>query len=58
MEKVVDTLGAGDAFAARFMVDNLGGFSVQVALQNAAKSAAETCMYYGAFGHGAPLYTK
>ena len=58
VEKVVDTLGAGDAFAARFMVDYLGGFSVQVALQNAAKSAAETCTYYGAFGHGAPLYTK
>ena len=58
VEKVVDTLGVGDAFATRFMVDYLGGLSVQVALQNAAKSAAETCMYYGAFGHGAPLYKK
>jgi sugar/nucleoside kinase (ribokinase family) len=32
VEKVVDTLGAGDAFAARFMVDYLGGISVQDAL--------------------------
>ena len=58
VEKVVDTLGAGDAFAARFMVDYLDGISVQDALQNAAKLAVETCMVYGAFGHGAPLYKK
>lgn len=56
LDEVVDTLGAGDAFAAQFMVNYLGGLPVQEALQNAAKSAAETCLYYGAFGHGAPLY--
>ncbi|MDO9545654.1 MAG: PfkB family carbohydrate kinase [Pelolinea sp.] len=56
VEKVIDTLGAGDAFASRFMVDYLSGFSVRVALQNAAISAAKTCMYYGAFGHGVSLY--
>jgi fructoselysine 6-kinase len=54
--EVVDTLGAGDAFAACFMVNYLGGISIQDALQNAAKFAAEACMYYGAFGYGAPLY--
>jgi fructoselysine 6-kinase len=58
VDDVVDTLGAGDAFAARFMVDYIAGINVQVALQNAAASAAETCMYYGAFGHGTPLYRK
>jgi fructoselysine 6-kinase len=58
VEKVVDTLGAGDAFATRFMVDYMDGLSVQIALQNAAKFAAESCMVYGAFGHGAPLCEK
>jgi len=58
VSEVVDTLGAGDAFAAGFMVNYLGSSSVQEALQKAAISAAETCMYFGAFGHGAPLYKK
>ncbi len=56
--EIVDTLGAGDAFAASFMVNYLGGISLENALQKAAKYAAETCEYYGAFGHGAPLYIK
>jgi fructoselysine 6-kinase len=58
LEKIVDTLGAGDAFAARFMVDYMNGLSVRLALQNAAKFASDSCMYYGAFGHGAPLCEK
>ena len=56
--EIVDTLGAGDAFAACFMVNYLSGVSIQEALQKAAKSAAETCKYYGAFGHGASLFIK
>jgi fructoselysine 6-kinase len=53
--KIVDTLGAGDAFAARFLVEYLDGLPVEVALEKAAESAAETCSYYGAFGHGVPF---
>jgi len=58
VSEIVDTLGAGDAFAASFMVNYLSGISIQEALQKAAISAAETCKYYGAFGHGAPIYMK
>jgi fructoselysine 6-kinase len=52
---VVDTLGAGDAFAARFLVEHLDGTSIADALAAAAESAAEACGHYGAFGHGVVL---
>ena len=52
---VVDTLGAGDAFIARFLVEFNRGQSVDESLALAAVSAAETCTYYGAFGHGQPF---
>jgi fructoselysine 6-kinase len=52
--EVVDTLGAGDAFAARPLVEHLGGASLQASMAAAAEAAAATCTYYGAFGHGAP----
>jgi fructoselysine 6-kinase len=55
VENLVDTLGAGDAFAARFMVDHLSGLPLAQSLENAARSASKTCEYYGAFGHGQPL---
>jgi fructoselysine 6-kinase len=53
--KVVDTLGAGDAFAARFLVEYLRKTPLPTALQLAAESAARTCQYYGAFGYGTPI---
>jgi fructoselysine 6-kinase len=52
---VVDTLGAGDAFIARFLVEFNRGESVEGSLALAAVSAAETCGYYGAFERGAPF---
>jgi fructoselysine 6-kinase len=51
---VVDTLGAGDSFAARFLVEHLSGTPIPEAMTKAAESAAQTCGYYGAFGHGIP----
>ncbi len=55
---VIDTLGAGDAFAARFMVEYLRGEKIPTALEKAAESAAQACTYYGAFGRGAPIYLR
>ena len=50
--KVVDTLGAGDAFIAGFIVNILEGREVSASLQRAAEVAAKTCRYFGAFGYG------
>jgi fructoselysine 6-kinase len=50
--EALDSLGAGDAFAARFMVSYFEGKTMNEALGEAAQSASETCKYYGAFGYG------
>ncbi len=50
--QAVDTLGAGDAFAARFLVEYVDGTPIQLAMQRAAESAAQNCTWYGAFGYG------
>lgn len=50
--EAVDTLGAGDAFAARFLVEYLDGSPIPLAMERAAQSAAENCTWFGAFGHG------
>jgi fructoselysine 6-kinase len=53
--EVVDTLGAGDAFAARLLVELHDGRPLADALPLAAASAAATCAYLGAYGHGVPI---
>lgn len=52
--QVVDTLGAGDAFAARLLVEYLKGTPLPTAMRLAAESAAQNCTYFGAFGYGQP----
>jgi fructoselysine 6-kinase len=49
---VVDTLGAGDAFAARLFVERALGTPIERALSLAAESAAEACTWRGAWGYG------
>jgi fructoselysine 6-kinase len=52
---IVDTLGAGDTFIARVLVGLIADEAPAHFLDAAAAAAAETCGYYGAVGHGAPL---
>lgn len=52
---VVDTLGAGDSFIARILYETQRGSELGEAMRLAAVSAAETCGYYGAWGHGAAI---
>jgi fructoselysine 6-kinase len=53
--RVIDTLGAGDAFIGRFLVGFARGEEVAISLRAAAEAAAITCSSYGAFGHGVPI---
>ncbi len=53
--QAVDTLGAGDTFIARTLYGLLTGEPPDQILRAAAEAAADTCRYYGAIGHGAPI---
>lgn len=55
--QVVDTLGAGDALAARFLAGVLDGEAPPLALDAATRYATTTCADYGAFGHRTALST-
>lgn len=53
--ELVDTLGAGDTFIARTLYGLVAAETPQILLSAAAIAAAETCRYFGAIGHGAPI---
>jgi len=54
--EVIDSLGAGDAFIARFLAGHLRGEPHEAALAAAAEQAASTCRSYGAFGYGTAAF--
>lgn len=50
--KAVDTLGAGDSFAAAFLLSVLKGETADRALPAGVEFAVKTCLVQGAFGFG------
>jgi fructoselysine 6-kinase len=53
---LIDSLGAGDAFIARFLVGVLREEPYDRSLASAAATASATCGAYGAFGHGTAAF--
>jgi len=51
---LVDTMGAGDAFIAGFLAASIGGADISASMTYAARSAAKSCEWAGAFGHPHP----
>jgi fructoselysine 6-kinase len=54
--EVIDSLGAGDAFIARFLAGHLRHESHERSLAAAAEQASATCRSYGAFGYGTAAF--
>ena len=48
---IVDSMGAGDAFIAAFLVNFFSSGNLEKAIQGAAEKAAQNCLHEGAFGH-------
>lgn len=57
VEKVVDTMGAGDRFIAGFLSRFAARDAMPQALDFAAEAAAEACLEPGGFGYGHPFET-
>lgn len=53
--EVVDTLGAGDAFIARFLTGLVAQEPMEDLVRASTAYASATCTQYGAFGYEAPL---
>ena len=61
--QAVDTMGAGDSFAAAFLYSIVGAekrgeegeAALRAAMEHGARFAATTCLVRGAFGYGAPV---
>jgi fructoselysine 6-kinase len=53
--ELVDTLGAGDGFIARFLTGVLKKEAIEETLLEAAKVSAKVCTHYGAFGNGVEM---
>ncbi len=51
IEKVIDTMGAGDSYVARYLSGIYNGETTQESMQNAAYYATENCLVNGTFGY-------
>ena len=50
VENIVDTMGAGDSFIARYFVGIYAGEAIGESMENAAEFAAKNCLVSGTFG--------
>jgi sugar/nucleoside kinase (ribokinase family) len=55
---VIDTLGAGDAFIAGWLFGRILGEDAQARVERAAREAAETCRYLGAWPRAGVIVKK
>lgn len=51
IDEVVDTMGAGDSFIARYLAGIFNGEATQQSMENASEFAAKNCLIEGTFGY-------